>query len=169
MDLLKLFFIKRKIKYNTTLFDSNKFTGNVERVGVLLNGNQFNESRLMEQNLWEHGIGHAEIEFKIFRKESYVEVEKSANYCGANFTWNGSFLREDIKRFVEKDFDLLISYYNEEDIFLKYLKYLSKAKFKVGMSQVNDPINQLDFDLELNDNSAFCFELKKYITLLKNN
>lgn len=169
MDWLKMFFINRRIKRTNTFFDSNKFNGSSDRVGVLLDGSQFSDLRLMEENLWNQGIGQTEIEFKIFRKESYVEVEKSSNYCGANFNWKGDFLREDIKAFVEKDFDLLISYYNKEDAFLKYLKYLSQAKFKVGMSSVNDAVNQLDFKMDVKDNTAFCLELKKYLTLLKKN
>ena len=169
MNWLRVFFIKRKIKRSVVLFDSSRFEGKMDRVGVLLDGNHFDDARLIEDSLRSIGIGHQELVFKILRKDSLLEVEKSINYCPSNIKWNAEFKRKDLASFIENDFDLLISYYDQPELLLKYLKYSSKAKFKIGFSKLNDPINQLDIDTDLSDCSTFCLELKKYLTLLKNN
>ena len=69
--------------------------------------------------------------------------------------------------FVDQQFDLLISFYKPNRYELKIVTAMSKAKFKVGISNEDDRLHDLIIDVALKNQSTFKVELIKYLKTLK--
>jgi hypothetical protein len=93
--------------------------------------------------------------------------EKSFDYFSQNdFDWKGKIKDDSLHSFVNEPFDVLLCYFNTNNIFLENLTKQSQASFKIGFSNVNEIL----FDLEISENienvDNFNLELKKYLQIL---
>ncbi len=88
-------------------------------------------------------------------------------FCDKDLGWNGAINSGYTLEFLERDFDLLINYYNEEKLPLMLASVQSKARLKVGFSSVDNELNDLILTIEPKNFNAFKSELKKYLTILK--
>jgi hypothetical protein len=55
--------------------------------------------------------------------------------------WNGKISSVEVNDFINKEFDLLISYYNIEKTILLKVTHSSRALFKVGFSSIDKRLN----------------------------
>jgi len=103
---------------------------------------------------------------------SFRKFDKTVDFSYKYFTekdinWKGQFTQDNIKNFLEQPFDLLIGYFNTNNIFLESAVLQSKAQFKVGFAGVNSMLYEIEI-LEKTENvSAFTLELKKYLKIIK--
>ena len=107
-----------------------------------------------------------------FQLISFTKEKRSENasfnntYNEKNIGWHGIIKHPDLKRFLKTDFDVLISYYTEELTALKLLTTASDSKFKVGILQGDERLNDLIIKTKLKDFDTFKKELIKYLTIL---
>ncbi|WMI65555.1 hypothetical protein RBH94_16005 [Aestuariibaculum sp. YM273] len=80
--------------------------------------------------------------------------------------WKGSINNSELKAFLKTEFDALISYYSKDVLELKLLTALSKAKFKIGVLEEDERLNDLIIKTKLNEFDVFKNELFKYLTIL---
>lgn len=83
-----------------------------------------------------------------------------------DFGWNGGIKHVELQSFLDKEFDVLISYYQAEDLELKLITARSKAKFKVGILQSDPRLNDLIINTDLKEFDVFENEVFKYLTIL---
>ncbi len=81
--------------------------------------------------------------------------------------WNGVLKPIHLKNFTEKTFDVLISYYDEENLPLLTLSAQSAAAFKVGIGRNFFDIQDLSIQVDLGREATFSKELEKYLNILK--
>ena len=81
---------------------------------------------------------------------------------------SAEIIDQDVKDFCDSEYDLLVCYYDKKISYLNLINCLSKAKFKVGFSEVKSSFNQLDINVELDDYETYFSELYKYLTIIKN-
>ena len=81
--------------------------------------------------------------------------------------WNASFEKEEVKQFVNKKFDLLISYYDVEKPALVLLTHNSKANFKVGFANIDNRLHHFMIQSDTQNKVVFTEELFKYLKILK--
>lgn len=100
---------------------------------------------------------------------AYANSEKDADFswntCFHNndIGWHGKISNVELHSFLEKEFDLLISYYSANVLRLKLLTAYSKAKFKVSIFQDDARLNDLIINTKVNQFNAFKKELVKYL------
>ena len=140
----------------------------VKRVGILVNNNEsvdYNWFKTLKELL---NVTDRAIEIIAFTNDKKKDEsnEHITTYDGTDLGWNGTIKDTNLKTFITTDFDLLISYYAEDNILLKLLTTASKAKFKVGILQEDERINDLIIKTELNDFKTFKVELEKYLKIL---
>ena len=104
------------------------------------------------------------IKFRKFKKKQFKDESYFTNKdIGIQATINGNH----IKQFTKQPFDLLIGYFTEKNTWLELAMMHSKATFKVGFSEVNPII----FDMEITGNKhnldKFNIELVRYLKILK--
>ncbi len=99
-------------------------------------------------------------------KKKEEEKELVPTYEAKDIGWNGVIKNKELKRFSNTNFDLLINYYTKDDLLLKLLTVASKAKFKAGILQTDERLNDLIVKTELRDFKTFKNELVKYLNIL---
>ena len=83
-----------------------------------------------------------------------------------NLGFGGMIKNDVVLSFIEKPYDGLLCYYNENKLMLNLVAVQSKAKFKIGFSGINELINNLSIATDLENIKEFTFELKKYLSIL---
>ncbi len=107
------------------------------------------------------------IGYKEDQKEKIIDDKDAAYYNDKSFGVNGAIKSKSLQDFVDKDFDVLINFYEKNSVELNYVAAASKAKFKVGFAEVDNRINDLIIGSTTNDANLFISELKKYLKILQ--
>ncbi|RSK38291.1 DUF6913 domain-containing protein [Mangrovimonas spongiae] len=96
------------------------------------------------------------------------EVTYSWDTCfnPKDFSWNGKVINTELQTFIDTNFDILISFYTQDILELRYITAASKAKFKVGVYQQDERLNDLIIKTNLNQLESFKTELHKYLKVL---
>ena len=102
--------------------------------------------------------------FKKFNKNDEASFK---HFSEKNINWSGNFTEPTFQSFLEQPFDLLIGYFNTNHLYLEKAVFHSKATFKVGFSDVNSKLYELEVATELENVNQFSSELKKYLKILK--
>jgi 3-methyladenine DNA glycosylase AlkD len=147
---------------------SLEFSNNVKTVGIIVNeGSGFNFEMLKEL---QRQIATGSENFYILTckdsSESYNEF-RGAIFYEKQFNWNGVLQSKQVNDFLENQFDMLIDYTNADTVFKKYLVAKSKAKFKVGLANIDNRLYDFMIALNTNDIRLFNKELVKYLKILK--
>ncbi len=106
---------------------------------------------------------------KIIGYKSYYD--KNSPYSTPVFSdkdlgWKGEIENSYALEFLSRDYDLLVNYYNEENLMLQLMTVKTNARIKVGFKEVDQKLNDLILGLPLKDFKTFKLELKKYLKVL---
>ena len=138
----------------------------VEHLGVLLHVNEFSDFETFRK--LAESINVLPNKLKIV---AYSSNEKELpNFWETCFTekdfgWKGTINNVELQTFTETKFDALISYYAEDLIELKLITAKSQAKFKIGILQSDERLNDLIIKTGINEFDLFSKELKKYLNI----
>ncbi|GAA4278537.1 DUF6913 domain-containing protein [Aquimarina mytili] len=103
-----------------------------------------------------------------YKEDKDLEDDKDAAYYNdKSFAVNGSIRNSALQDFVNKDYDVLINFYEEDKLELNYVAAVSKAKLKIGFAEVDNRINDLIIGSTTHDTNLFIAELKKYLKILQ--
>lgn len=89
-----------------------------------------------------------------------------ACYNPEDFGWNGHIKNTELETFLTTSFDVLISYYSTDVLELKLITALSKSKFKIGILQTEERLNDIIIKTKINEFEVFKNEVIKYLTIL---
>ncbi len=103
-----------------------------------------------------------------YKEDKDIEDDKDAAYYNdKSFAVNGSVKNRALQDFMNKEYDVLITFYEENKLELNYVAAVSKAKLKIGFAEVDNRINDLIIGSTTNDTNLFISELKKYLKILQ--
>ena len=80
--------------------------------------------------------------------------------------WKGKIENSYALEFLSRDYDLLVNYYNKENLLTQLMTVRTKARIKVGFKEMDQNLNDLILGLPLKDFKTFKLELKKYLRVL---
>jgi hypothetical protein len=103
---------------------------------------------------------------------SLRNFDKKDDFSYKHFTkkdinWSGQFTEPSFQCFLETPFDLLIGYFNTNNLYLKRAILASQAEFKVGFSGVNSNLYEIEISEKTENITAFTSELKRYLQIIK--
>ena len=138
----------------------------VEHLGVLLHVNEFNDFEVFRKLAEELYIMLNKLKIVAYASDE----KKLTNFWEVCFTekdfgWKGTINNVELKTFIDTQFDALISYYEDEYLELKLITAMSKARFKVGVLQSDERLNDLIIKTKINEFGLFKKELKKYLNI----
>ena len=137
----------------------------VRSVGVLTTesiSSKINLSSKIETIL---GVRNVKVySFKKFDKGAAVSFK---HFSEKSVNWRGAFIEPEFIGFLEQPFDLLIGYFNENNLYLEKAVLASNAAFKTGFSKVNAKLYELEISEKIAPADPFLLELKKYLKILK--
>ena len=109
-------------------------------------------------------------DIKIFLYQESDLDKNHENYKFFNdksFNLRGKIKDLKVKHFANKEFDLLINYCKQDNIFAHLIAFQSKAKMKVSFETDELKIYDVYINIEENKIDAFNNELVKYLHILK--
>jgi len=101
--------------------------------------------------------------FRAFKKSDSISYK---HFSEKNFDWKGKVKEPSLKNFLETPFDLLIGYFNEENLYLELAALESNATFKIGFAKANDTLYDLVVNEDPKNIDSFIEVIKKYLELL---
>lgn len=168
LNYIKEFFVKKSLKNNLSNDNNKVFAGNVQTIGLLIDESNFEDSESLIKELTLHGIALENIKVVAYE----AKFKEKAIYLRPTFgkkhiNWRGEIAEDFLNEFTKLEFDLLLSYYDVENVFLMMITKKSKAKFKVGFSNVDNRLNRLMINTELQNYKLFVSELFRYLKNIK--
>jgi len=111
------------------------------------------------------GLRHSKIySFRKFDKNDSISYK---HFSEKDINWQGDFVQQNIKVFLEEPFDLLIGFFESNHLYLEKAVMFSAASFKVGISGVNPKLYSLEISETTYQIQSFLRELKRYLEILK--
>lgn len=168
LNYIKEFFVKKSLKNHLHNVKNEVFTSNIQTIGLLIDESDFNYSKELVNELVLQGIAPQNIKVVVYRNK-FKEKETYAvpTFGNKHINWNGEITTNFLNKFIETEFDLLISYYGTETAVLMLATSKSKAKFKVGFASVDKNLNRWMIDTTVQNYKLFVFELFRYLKSIK--
>jgi hypothetical protein len=105
------------------------------------------------------GIRHSKIySFRTFDKNDPISYK---HFSEKDFNWQGAIVQPNIKVFLEHPFDLLIGFFENNNLYLEKAVLESKASFKVGISGVNAKLYSLEIAVKSSQIQPFFKRIKE--------
>lgn len=107
---------------------------------------------------------------KIIGYKSYYDNNSPYStpvFSDKDLGWNGNIENSYVLEFLSREYDVLINYYNSENLLMQLMSIKTKARLKVGFPEVDKNLNDLILGTPITDFKAFKKELKKYLLVLK--
>lgn len=138
----------------------------VRTIGIIFNSEKNANVASFETIVNSLGITKNSIKIVAFKPELKEEEYYNPTYTLKHIGWRGKIKDKNLEKFLNTEFDLLINYYKADVVALKVMSVSSKAKFKVGILESDERINDLIIKTEINDFNTFVLELNKYLSIL---
>tara|TARA_R110002012_G_scaffold41651_6_gene113898 strand:- start:255 stop:773 length:519 start_codon:yes stop_codon:yes gene_type:complete len=167
LDGWKQYSLKRKLQKSVENSTSNHFdSGNTQQIGIVFDARYVDKSQMLAlvQDVFK---GYEVQLFGFSNTKNSVDLIENTSFSIRDFTVFGGIKNEALNIFLAKPFNILISYYDRENVFLQFVTSQSKASFKVGLPVDDSGINDLTISTDLDDITLFKSELVKYLKILK--
>jgi len=167
LKFIKDFALKKIIKKSLSGYKPIADSDIVTSVGILIDESYFFEKESLIVELIANGIKRSDIETLSFKERiKPKEIVHCCHYTRKDISATGTFIKEDVAVFINKPFDMLISYYDVEKAPLLLATLKSKAKFKVGFSSIDNRFNHFMISSQAEKHTEFVSELFKYLKIL---
>ncbi|ESU19291.1 hypothetical protein FCR2A7T_27170 [Flavobacterium cauense R2A-7] len=168
LKLLKDFSIKKLVKKSLVNYKPVVTEDKIQTVGLLIDESYFTQKEALISEITKNGIDRNALEILIYRdKIKKKDTFENPFFSRDSISFGAEFQKQDITDFINKPFDMLISYYDVEKPPLVLVTLQSKAKFKVGFSTVEKRLNAFMITTVAEKHSEFVTELFKYLKILK--
>jgi hypothetical protein len=140
----------------------------VSKVGCIVDLDKFDTSDVFYEFLDAFKLQPNAV--KIIGYKNYYD--KNSPYSTPVFSdkdlgWNGDIENSYALEFLNREYDMLVNYYDESNLLLNLMSIKTRARLKVGFKQVGPEFNDLMLDMPLSNFKTFKTELKKYLGVLK--
>jgi len=167
LNFIKDFGLKKIIKKTLSNYKAAASADSVITIGILVDETYFKDKDLFIKALVGQGLKQSAIETLSFveRLKKGQEMD-CCYYARKDISAAGNFDKQEVAVFLEKPFDLLISYYDVAKPPLMLATIKSKARFKVGFATVDNRLNSFMIASQAEKYTEFSEELVKYLKIL---
>jgi len=136
----------------------------ITSVGVIVDLDKFDNAELFYEFIEEFNLRPNAV--KIIGYKSYYD--KNSPYATPVFSdkdlgWNGDIENSYALEFLSREYDLLVNYYDQQNLMLQLMTIKTKARINVGFAEVDATYNDLILEASIKDFTTFKKELKKYL------
>lgn len=168
--ILKAFKEKSNQKYINTLLSARKSAVNsnkVKTIAVILNAEEFNDFEVFRSYFKVLNLISPKQKIIAFTFDDKLDHNQwDIYYSPKDFGWKGKINNIDLQSFIAEEYDVLINYYKNDNLFLNLITAASKANFKVGLSRNDERLYDLIIDVKPKQIEVFKKEFKKYLNIL---
>ncbi len=156
-------FVEKLLKARTAAVSKKK----VKSVGVILHLEEFADFEAFRNYFKSIDIRENRVKIVAYSEmETAKEKLWDTFFIAKDFGWKGKLNNLELEEFVNREYDLLISYYRSNILELNNMTAQSRANFKVGIADYDQRLYDLIIDVKPNDFKLFGSELKKYLNVL---
>ena len=167
LNFIKDFSLKKIIKKTLSNYKAAASPEGIATIGILLDETYFKDKEALINELESQGVKRGNIETLSFVESlKKGQVMDCCYYTRKEISSAGEFDKQDVAAFINKPFDLLISYYDVAKPPLVLATLKSKAKFKVGFATVDNRLNSFMIASQAERYKEFVGELVKYLKIL---
>jgi hypothetical protein len=160
-------FLEKKFDKNLSKFVKNRAISQKEIISIgVLTIDEISSKTDLQKEL-DTQLNTRNTKLMSFRRFNKLSDVSFYHFSEKDINWRGEFIQQNLQSFLEQPFDLLIGYFNTNNIQLKTAVLQSKATFKAGFSDVNSDLYELEIAGNIEDAHQFVLELKKYLQILK--
>ena len=139
----------------------------ITSIGCIVDLDNFDKPELFYEFVDEYKLRPNAV--KIIGYKNYYD--KNSPYSTPVFSdkdlgWKGAIENSYALEFLSRDYDLLVNYYNEDNLMLQLMTVKTQARVKVGFKEVDQKLNDLILEMPIKDFKTFKLELKKYLRVL---
>lgn len=156
--------IKRILSSERKILD-----GTIKSVGVIINKATITEFNYLNDLKDTFRIKTNDIEVLTYYPNKALlksNVNDFKNFSYKDLALGGKFKNETIKNFLSKNFDVLITFNDQDDICMRLAVAKSNSNFKIGFNNSGDQLNDLVIQASLTDKTIIFNEMKKYLKIL---
>ncbi|HDZ14463.1 hypothetical protein LCGC14_1690550 [marine sediment metagenome] len=169
--------LKDKFKYNSSVKflkqELAKEPPKVERepgissIGCIVDLDSFEDAELFYDFVEDYNLRPNAVKI-IGYKSQYDNTSPYSTpvFSDKDLGWNGNVENSYALEFISREYDLLVNYYNQENLLLQLMSIKTRARFRVGFKGVDKVYNDLILNAPLDDFTIFRKELKKYLGVL---
>lgn len=167
LKFIKDFSLKKNIKNTLTNYKAPVSDVAVVTVGVLLDETYFAGREEFLNEIASYGVNPRNVEtLSFYERVKKKELPQCCHFSYADVGPGGAFTQEDVNAFINKPFDLLISYYDVQKPPLALITLQSKATFKAGFSTTDSRLHTFMVASQVEKYKEFTAELFKYLKIL---
>ncbi|NDV17627.1 hypothetical protein GO009_16540 [Muricauda sp. TY007] len=139
----------------------------ITSVGCIVDVDNFQQAETFYELIDEFGLRPNAIKIIGYKRE----YDKNSPYSIQMFSdkdlgWKGQIENSYVLEFLGREYDMLVNYYEEDNLMMKLLSVKTLARLKVGLGAQDPKVNDLILNIPLNDFKLFKSELKKYLKVL---
>lgn len=139
----------------------------VRKIGCIVDLDRVKDAAMFNQFITEFSLQPNGLKIIGYKKEQ----DKNSPYATPVFSendlgWGGKIVNSYALEFLSKEYDILISYYTDDNLVLQLMTLQSKARIKVGFGEIDKNLNDLILNTPITDFNIFKNELRKYLSVL---
>ena len=168
--ILKAFKDKSIRKHINKLLNAREVavkSSKITSVGILLNSTEFADAESFKSYFKSLGVQLPRVKVVLFVDAEVDDDHLWGTYfTKKDFNWKGKLKNVELQSFIDYPFDILVAYFENDDLELQLVVAESKANFKVGIASYDPRLFDLMIDTKLHHEAIFKEELTKYLTVL---
>ena len=140
---------------------------NNNKVLFLVNVDEFDLESIHEkfQELFQDKYAVRSIAFTQHKKK-YKE-QPDHFFHTKDFSFFGEISADKMKSIIQKKYEYVFQFFNQEHLYLNYISSNSKANLRVGFEDAHSQLTDLFLNANKNDMLLFFEEAKKYLEIIK--
>ena len=167
---LKAFKEKSNKKYLDQLLSKRKVNVDdkkIKNLGIIINYDEIEDFKIFDALVARLKLDKKQVSVIAYTNDTRG-LGNSLNKCfnSEDFGWGGIIKNEEIEDFLNREYDLLISYYTADLLYLKLLSGSSQSQIKIGVLQSDARINDIIVNTNIGAVGVFSDEVIKYLTVL---
>lgn len=147
----------------------SKENDRIKKIGCIIDAEVFTDFEVFSELAKELDIRNFNLSIVCYHGDTHMHSSFNRNmFSDDDFGWRGAFKSPALQQFTDKDYDLLLNYYEDpEKLPLQLLTAQTQATFKAGFLSVDPRLNDLVITGRVGDYELFKSELLKYLAILK--
>lgn len=163
INSIKNIFIKKNIN-NVNKLSRNIQSVELNSVGVLIDISNDDYTKELIEALINKGVKSKQIFLLQFKTNRSKEEQSNTQLLSYDeFSFFGMLNNQYAEKFIDTSFDVLINYYDNQELPLQFVCKKSSAKFKIGIDKKGTKNNHLTIDTTSKNVSIFVEEFFNFL------
>ena len=164
---IKEYFLQKELQRSSKANSRVVLASTIKRIGILTI-KELNDEYYFKEKVKKVFPQYRSVNCYSYRDFNKTDEKSFTCFSEKDFDWRGGIKDNSLQSFVNESFDVLICYFDSNHVFLESLVQQSKAHFKIGFSNINQSLFDLEISESIKNVDSFNLELKKYLQILGN-